>query len=321
MNPAQMTRAQPVDGLRSWLAFSIAIHALILALMIFGLPYFHPKPRDLPPMISVELVEIGKETTTHKVSDANKVVKQPEEQQPAPPTPPPPQAEPTPPQPEPQPEPQPQPRPEPQDAPKLPAVDTAVPELKTPDLVVKAQIPDAPKLAAIEPKSTELTVPKVDLKRVPPKPPAESFDSVLKNLTKTKPQQPTDQPPVPQAKTPPRQASGAQAPVSANLTASEMDALAQQLRRCWSLPATSKDAQNLVVDVDITVNPDRTLASAPQVSDAGRMATDPAFRAAAMAATRALRNPECSPLALPPDKYQEWQSMTVHFDPKEMLGQ
>jgi outer membrane biosynthesis protein TonB len=310
-----------MDGMRSWLAFSIAIHALILALMIFGLPYFHPKPRDLPPMISVELIEMGKETTTHKVSDANKVVKQPEEQQPAPPTPPPPKAEPTPPQPQPQPEPQPQPRPEPQDAPKIPAVDSAVPELKTPDLVVKAQIPDAPKLAAIEPKSTELTVPKVDLKRVPPKPPAESFDAVLKNLTKNKPQEPTDQPPVPQAKTPPKPASGAHAPISANLTASEMDALSQQLRRCWSLPATAKDAQDLVVDVDITVNPDRTLAAAPQVADQGRMASDPAFRAAAMAATRALRNPECSPLALPPDKYQEWQSMTVHFDPKEMLGQ
>jgi hypothetical protein len=316
-----MTRAQPMDGMRSWLAFSIVIHALILALMIFGLPYFHPKPRDLPPMISVELIEMGKETTTHKVSDANKVVKQPEEQQPAPPTPPPPQAEPTPPQPEPQPEPQPQPRPAPQDAPKLPTVDATVPELKTPDLVVKAQIPDAPKLAAIDPNVAELTVPKVDLKRVPPKPPAESFDAVLKNLTKNKPQPVADQPPVPQAKTPPRPASGAHAPISANLTASEMDALSQQLRRCWSLPATAKDAQDLSVDVDITVNPDRTLAGPPIVSDQGRMASDPAFRAAAMAATRALRNPECSPLALPPDKYQEWQSMTVHFDPKEMLGQ
>jgi len=51
------------------------------------------------------------------------------------------------------------------------------------------------------------------------------------------------------------------------------------------------------------------------------MASDPAFRAAAMAATRALRNPQCSPLELPPDKYQEWQTMTIHFDPKEMLGQ
>jgi outer membrane biosynthesis protein TonB len=314
-----MTRAQPMDSMRSWLAFSITIHALILALMIFGLPYFHPKSRDMPPMISVELVQMGKETTTNKVSDANKVVKQPEEQQPAPPTPPPPKAEPTPPQPEPQPAPQ--PRPDPQPAPTLPDVTAEVPELKTPDLVVKAQISDAPKLAAVASQVPELTVPKVDLKKVPPKPTTENFDALLKNLTKQKPQPIADQPPVPQAKTPPTRASGAQAPVSANLTASELAALSAQLGRCWSIPAAAKDAQDLVVDVEVTVNPDRTVSGQPSVLDQGRMASDPAFRAAAMAAVRALRNPQCTPLELPPDKYQEWQSMTIHFDPKEMLGQ
>jgi outer membrane biosynthesis protein TonB len=320
MNPAQMTRAQPADGLRSWLAFSIAIHALILALMIFGLPYFHTKPAEVPPMISVELVQVGKETTTNKVSAVNKVVKQPEEEQPAPPTPPPPDSKPTPPQPEPQPQP-PEPKLQQQPAPKIPDVDTTVPELTTPDFVAKVPLQEAPKLAAIDVKVPELTVPpKVDFKKVPPKPQVDPFQAVLKNLTKDKPQQPTDQPPVPQAKNPPRKASGAQAPISANLTASELAALSAQLARCWSLPATAKDAQDLVVDIDVTVNPDRTLAGPPVVDDQARM-SDPTFRAAAMAATRALRNPECSPLELPPDKYQEWQSMTIHFDPKEMLGQ
>jgi hypothetical protein len=321
MTPTRLTDGPTtVQGMRGGVAFSVCVHVLILVLMIFGLPFLHSKPRELPPMISVELVDMGKETTTNKISTANKVEKQLEEEKPAPPTPPPPESKPTPPEPTPQPEPQ--PRPTMEAAPKLSSVDTAVSELKVPDVVVKAPLPDVPKLAAVEPKLTDLTPPaKVDFKKVPPKPPAESFDSVLKNLTKQVPQKPTDQPPNPQAKTPPRPATGAQAPVSANLTASEMDALSQQLRQCWSLPATAKDAQDLVVDVDITVNPDRTLAASPRVVDQGRMASDPAFRAAAMAAVRAFRMPQCSPLALPPDKYQEWQSMTVHFDPKEMLGQ
>jgi hypothetical protein len=309
-----------MDSMRSWLAASIAVHALILALMIFGLPYFHPKPKDMPPMISVELVQVGKETTTNKVSDANKVVQKPEEEKPAPPTPPPPEAKATP-QPEPQPD-QPQPRPDPQPAPKLPDVDASVPDLKTPDFTVKPQFKDVPKLAQVDTAVPALTVPpKVDFKKVPPKPPAESFDSVLKNLTKQKVQTLTDQPPQPQAKNPPQRATGAVAPISANLTASELAALSAQLARCWSLPATSKDAQNLIVDVDVTVGPDRVLTGPPTVEDSGRMASDSAFRAAAMAAVRALRNPQCSPLELPPDKYQEWQTMTIHFDPKEMLGQ
>ncbi|HEX4505159.1 MAG TPA: hypothetical protein VH722_05465 [Alphaproteobacteria bacterium] len=309
-----------MDSMRSWLAFSIAVHALILALMIFGLPYFHPKPKDMPPMISVELVQVGKETTTNKVSAANKVVQKPEEEQPAPPTPPPPEAKATP-QPEPQPEP-PQPKPEPQPAPKVPDVDTTVPDLQTPDFTVKPQFKEMPKLADVDTATPELKVPpKVDFKKVPPKPQESSFDSVLKNLTKQKIQEPTDQPPQPQVKNTPHKATGAQAPISANLTASELAALSAQLARCWSLPSSSKDAQNLIVDVDVTVNPDRTLAGNPTVEDSGRMSSDPAFRAAAMAATRALRNPQCSPLELPPDKYQEWQTMTIHFDPKEMLGQ
>jgi len=310
------------DSMRAWLASSIAVHALILALMIFGLPYFHTKKPDLPPMISVELVQIGKETTTNKISAANKVVKQPDEEQPAPPTPPPPESKPTPPQPQPEPQPEPQPRPEPKPAPKLEAADDSVPELKVPDMVIKPRFKDAPKLADVDTKVPDLPVPpKVDFKKVPPKPPAEDFASVLKNLTKEKPQQPTDQPPVPQAKAKPVRASGAQASLSANLTASELSALSAQLARCWSLPATAKDAQDLVVDIDVTVNPDRTLAGPPSVADQGRMASDPAFRAAAMSAMRALRNPLCTPLELPPDKYNEWQTMTIHFDPKEMLGQ
>jgi outer membrane biosynthesis protein TonB len=315
-----MTRAEPTDGMRSWLAFSIAVHALILALMIFGLPYFHQKPKDTPPMISVELVQMGKETTTHKISPVNKVDPKPPEEQPAPPTPPPPEAKATP-QPEPQPEQPPQPKLEPQPAPKVPDVDTTVPELKAPDLVVKTPLKEMPKLADVPMTVPTLTVPpKMDFKKAPPKPPAESFDSVLKNLTKAKAQEPTDQPPVPQAKNPPRRATGAQAPISANLTASELAALSAQLGRCWSIPAAAKDAQDLVIDIDVTVNPDRTLAGAPVIDDQSRM-SDPAFRAAAMAAVRALRNPQCSPLELPPDKYEEWQSMTIHFDPKEMLGQ
>ncbi len=98
-----------------------------------------------------------------------------------------------------------------------------------------------------------------------------------------------------------------------------MDALKQQLSQCWNIPASAKDAQDLVVELDVEVNPDRSVASATIV-DQGRMASDPVFRAAALSAKRALSIPACMPLALPPDKYDEWKSMTLRFDPKEMLG-
>ena len=288
--------------MRGGFAFSVAAHAVILALIIFGLPYFHPKPRDMPPMISVELVEMGKETTTNKVSDANKVKPKVEEEKPAPPTPPPPESKPTP---DPKPEVQPEPKPEPmkmEAPPDLASVDTTVPELKVPDLVVKKDTPPPPK---VEPK------------KEPPKPAAPSFDSVLKNLTKDV-KEPTKQPPVPTAKNPPVAATGAQAPISAKLTASETDRLMQQLKGCWNPPAAVKDAQNLIVVLQVKVNPDRTV-SAVVVEDQGRM-SDPAFSAAAGAAKRALRMPACQVLDLPPDKYQDWQDTDITFDPSQMLG-
>lgn len=315
--------------MRGGFAFSIGFHVLILLLILFGLPFLRPKPIALPPMISVEVIDMSKETTTNKISPANKVRKDIAEETPPPPAPPPPPESPPEPRPQTQPEakteppPPPEPKPRPEldaSAPKLAPVPDALPELKVPNETLKPRLSAAPELPQVDTKVAELTAPpKIDLKRPEPKKPVESMDAVLKNIEKLKPQEPTQpaQQPVKAAAKPP---SGAQAPLSANLTASELSALSAQLARCWNLPAAAKDAQNLVVDLDVTINPDRTV-SAVEIEDRGRMANDPAFRAAALSAARALRMPQCTPLMLPPDKYQEWQSMTIHFDPKEMLGQ
>jgi hypothetical protein len=289
--------------MRGGFAFSVAAHAAILALIIFGLPYLRPKPREMPPMISVELVDMGKETTTNKISDANKVKQKLEEEKPAPLTPPPPEAKPTP-TPEPDPQPVQEIKPQPQlkvaQAPTVPQMDT-VAELKLPEKVETKPPP----------------TPKVEPKKVPPKPATPDFDSVLKNLTKdVKP--PTKQPPTPAAKNPPVVATGAQAPISAKLTQSEHDRLMQQINSCWTAPSGGKDAGSLVVTLELIVNPDRTTATV-QVADQGRM-SDPAFRAAAMAAQRALRMPACQVLDLPPEKYDEWHDLEINFDPSQALG-
>jgi outer membrane biosynthesis protein TonB len=285
--------------LRGGFAFSVAAHAAILALIIFGLPYFRPKPRDMPPMISVELVEMGKETTTNKISDANKVKERLEEEKPAPPTPPPPESKPTEPQPQPIQAAAPQPELKVAEALTVPKMDT-VPELKVPEKVETKPPPAA----------------KVEPKKEPSKPATQSFDSLLNTLTKTAKEPPKQ--PVLAAKAQPTPATGAQAPISAKLTQSETDRLMQQLARCWTAPSAVKDAQNLIVVLEVTVNPDRTSAQI-QVEDQGRM-SDPGFSAAANAAKRALRMPECQILDLPPDKYQEWQDLEITFDPSRMLG-
>jgi hypothetical protein len=97
-----------------------------------------------------------------------------------------------------------------------------------------------------------------------------------------------------------------------------MDALRNQLAGCWSVPAGAKYAENLVVEVRIFVNPDRTVREA-QILDRSRYNRDTAFRAAAESAVRAVYHPMCNPLRLPPDKYEQWKTIVVQFDPRKML--
>ena len=282
--------------------FSIGVHALILLLILIGLPFFHPKRIDVPPMITVDVVDVAKDATTNRISPENKVEKQIEEPPP--------------------PKPQPQPQPVPHEQidttiPKLADVNSTAPDLTVPDVNLRKPLEAAPKLADVDTKIAEITEPtKTELKRPPPK---VNFDAVLKNLAKLKPQdtQPQETPQPTKSET--KAATGAIAKLSENLTQSEEAALIEQLSHCWNLPAGVKDAQNLVVDLDVQINPDRTVASV-QVQDQARMASDPTYRAAAMAAVRALRMPQCTPLALPPDKYEQWKTASLHFDPKEMLG-
>ena len=102
------------------------------------------------------------------------------------------------------------------------------------------------------------------------------------------------------------------------VTISEEDALRRQLAGCWNVLSGAKYAEDLAVEVQVIVNPDRTVQNA-RIVDNGRYKRDPHFRAAADAAMRALRNPRCIPLDLPADKYESWRTTIIRFDPKDML--
>ena len=174
---------------------------------------------------------------------------------------------------------------------------------------------------APEPDAVSLSKPKPMEKPKPPevKPKTDPLASVLKNVEKLKPMEqakPTDQKPDAQQK--PAEAKSLAPSLSERLTISEEDFLRRQIHQCWNMPVGARDAQNLIVEVIIAVNPDRTVARA-DIVDKSRMASDSFFRAAAESAVRALYNPRCSPLALPPDKYEQWKVIDFTFDPRDML--
>ena len=186
----------------------------------------------------------------------------------------------------------------------------------------KPKQPDQKQEVKAAPLPTEKTKPPEPKKEEKPKPDpkkaADDFSSVLKTVEKFKQQAPTE----PEVPTPDSK-SFAQAQnfiPSLPLSISETDAVRRQIEQCWNLPAGARDAHNLAVEVWVAMNPDGTVQQARVTNDNGRSAVDPFFRAASESALRALMNPRCTPLKLPLDKYHQWQTMTLNFDPKLMLG-
>lgn len=300
------------------LIYSAALHLTVLFLIIVGFynPFQSYKPAETPVMI--EFVNIAEQSAAPVI--APEVIK--EAEQPLPPQPTPTPAPPEPAKPEPQPEPEPQPQLEPEPVKPEPPKPEPKPEELTPKEA--EPIPD-PKTKKEKPKEkpkeekkkqkAELTLAKTkkpDSKTDDKKPdqkkkkPSKSFDDLLKDIEKSENGSPS---------------SGKGAPASTIgpvLTASEKDALSSHMAKCWLIPAGLRDARNIRVPIKINVSRDGVVQKA-EIQDKSRMASDAAYRTAAESARRAVLDPNCSPLPIPPNKYEIFKEFVFNFDPKEMF--
>jgi outer membrane biosynthesis protein TonB len=312
---------------RGSLIFSAIFHIAVLAFVFIGIPelFTHEPLEDTP--IAVQLVTIAEETkatTLTKTPPKPEAKPEPElaQETPPPPKPEPPKPEPPKPLPPPPPPPPPpaptppEPKPEPP-KPEPPKVEPPPPAPAPP--LPKPDPPKPPPKPQAKPQP-----PKQLAKAEPPKPDEKKqqsdFDSLLKNLT-TRPTAPTPPDATQKAKAAPQQQAASSqpiAPLGSQLTVSEKDLIIQQIERCWNIPAGAKDAKDLIIDVRIEVNPDGTVSSV-RLADTARYESDPYFRAAADSALRAIKNPQCSPLKLPPNKYDQWKTMSLSFNPKDVL--
>jgi len=206
--------------------------------------------------------------------------------------------------------------------PKAPPAETPAPPAPTP---LPAQ-PSAPQQQA-EAAPAEVA-PSAQPIKVPPKPQAKpqtqpkpdkkdfNVDNVLALLNKVAPAAAN----APNAKAANRNIKGVGAMNA--MTADLQDALRSQIAQCWSPPVGAPHAEELVVDFDLFLNPDGSVAQPPQLiaSSAAQAASDPYTRAAAEAASRAIY--ECGPYKLPADRYSQWREINpFHFDPRAMMGQ
>jgi outer membrane biosynthesis protein TonB len=295
---------------RSSIVFSTLMHVAFFVLAYVGLPdWWESVILEQP--IPVEIVNIADVTNPPKSEapapdpapvEPEEVVEEPPPPAPAAPEPPP-VEEVVAPEPEPLPEPLPEPEPEPIPEPE------AEPE---PEPEPEPEEEPEPQLAELPPQKPEQ--PEVAPEPEPePEPEDDAFENLLRDLETEEPMQtaetqPTETPTQPQ----PTQSLSDQP-----LSISEIDALRRQIEKCWNVPAGAIEAESLLVEIRVWLNPDGSIMRA-EILDTARMSRDGYYRAAAESAYRAIFL--CEPYSLPVERYNAWKMILMRFDPSSVLG-
>ena len=102
------------------------------------------------------------------------------------------------------------------------------------------------------------------------------------------------------------------------LTLSQEDALKAQIFGCWSLPLGLPYQENLMVRIKLRLKPDGTVLRS-EILDHARMNMPGQgfYKVLAESALRAVRI--CQPLRVPPAGYEKWKDLQLNFDANEML--
>ena len=102
------------------------------------------------------------------------------------------------------------------------------------------------------------------------------------------------------------------------LTLSEEDALKAQIFGCWSIPLGLPYNENLLVRIKLKLKPDGSVTKT-EILDHARM-NKPGqgfYKVLAESALRAVKL--CQPLRVPTTGYERWKELQLNFDAREML--
>ena len=100
----------------------------------------------------------------------------------------------------------------------------------------------------------------------------------------------------------------------AQLSQSEIDALRQRIRECWSPPPGIDSDSNIYVELRVLFRPDGSLAAQPVVVAGSASPLGPAL---AESGKRALL--QCQPFTmLKPEHSAQWRDITVNFNPRDL---
>ena len=112
--------------------------------------------------------------------------------------------------------------------------------------------------------------------------------------------------------------SSVKSSILSGLTLSEEDALKAQIFGCWSIPLGLPYNKNLLVRIKLKLKSDGTILKS-EILDHARMNQPGQgfYKVLAESALRAIKL--CQPLRVPPTGYEKWKEMQLNFDANDML--
>ena len=263
------------------LFYSITFHLLMIALTVISLPFMLREPIDLPPIVSVELIQISDKTNIPYAPKARKIIeetKKKEEERVV--------SEQAPPAAKAKEKPDRIPLPnDKKDEKKLVEKkqnpEEIKPQIRQSSEFEKKEVIDTNQIAALIDKAKEIeAVKKIEESKVTQSSKKNSFAS--------------------------------------SLTLSEEDALKAQIFGCWSIPLGLPYDENLLVRIKLSLKKDGTIVRS-EILDHERMNRpgQKFYKVLAESALRAVRL--CQPLKVPPTGYEKWKDLQLNFNPVEML--
>jgi hypothetical protein len=262
------------------LIYSLSFHLVMILLTIFSLPFMIRQPVDLPPIISVELIQISDKTNIPYAPKVRKVIEKVKEEEERV------ISEQAPPAAKAKEKADRIPLPKKQDekkelVKKKQNPEEVKPEIRQASEFEKKEIIDTDQIAALIDKAKEESakVEKSDKKL--------TQSSVKNSFVK-------------------------------GLTLSEEDALKAQIFGCWTVPLGLPYDDDLLVRIKLDLKQDGTISKS-EILDHERMNRpgQKFYKVLAESALRAVRI--CQPLRVPQTGYDKWKTIQLNFNPMEML--
>ena len=262
------------------LVYSLTFHSIMILLTVLSLPFMLREPIDLPPIVSVELIQISDKTSIPYAPKARKILEETKKKE------------------------------------ERVVSEQAPPAAKAkekPDRIPLPKENEEEKKLVKKKQNPEEVKPQIRQSSEFEKNEIVDTNQIAALIDKAK-----EEEAVKQKKSNKITQSSQKNSFASGLTLSEEDALRAQIFGCWSVPLGLPYDQDLLVRIKLQLKQDGTIMKS-EILDHERMNRpgQKFYKVLAESALRAVRL--CQPLKVPPTGYDKWKDLQLNFNPTEML--